>query len=367
MADRLAAAANALAAPRSSREDEWLDSRHAAEYLGIHRDTLRKLAAERAIPTEQDGPDCKLYFRRSDLDAWRRSGGEAAPSDDNLAAARLGGRRHEREASTTPRRVRVERNIYRRAIGVYEVGFKDAAGKQRWRTVDGGDHRRSRGTRRAPCSRVPAASASRTMAALRFGDAADRWLERPGGRSASATQACYRNAVEQHLLQRLGARRLDAITPDDLAGLVRELRARGLAESTIVIVIGVTNRIYRYAARRLGWAGVNPVSLMLPSERPKPSQGKRRRMFEGRELEETICAADRAIPHAVHRRCAHRRTPLRAARADLGERPDRRSSMTPRSSSLPGRPPRQPSADQDRWFGADGPDPASARADPRRP
>ena len=55
--------------------DDWLDSRHAAEYLGVHRDTLRKLAAERAIPSEQDGPGCKLYFRRSDLNTWRRGGG----------------------------------------------------------------------------------------------------------------------------------------------------------------------------------------------------------------------------------------------------------------------------------------------------
>lgn len=55
--------------------DEWFDSRHAAEYLGVHRDTLRKLAAERAIPSEQDGPRCKLYFRRSELDAWRQGGG----------------------------------------------------------------------------------------------------------------------------------------------------------------------------------------------------------------------------------------------------------------------------------------------------
>jgi excisionase family DNA binding protein len=55
--------------------DEWFDSRHAAEYLGVHRDTLRKLAAERAIPSEQDGRGCKLYFRKSDLDAWRQSGG----------------------------------------------------------------------------------------------------------------------------------------------------------------------------------------------------------------------------------------------------------------------------------------------------
>ena len=29
-----------------------------------------------------------------------------------------------------PRRIRVERNIYRRASGVYEVGFKDVDGKK---------------------------------------------------------------------------------------------------------------------------------------------------------------------------------------------------------------------------------------------
>jgi excisionase family DNA binding protein len=53
--------------------EKWMDTRRAAEYLGVHRDTLRKLAAERAIPTHQDGPGCKLYFRRDELDEWRRS------------------------------------------------------------------------------------------------------------------------------------------------------------------------------------------------------------------------------------------------------------------------------------------------------
>lgn len=41
-------------------------------------------------------------------------------------------------ASDAPRRVRVERNIYRRPSGTYEVGFKDVDGRQRWRTIDGG-------------------------------------------------------------------------------------------------------------------------------------------------------------------------------------------------------------------------------------
>ncbi len=195
------------------------------------------------------------------------------------------------ERDDAPRRERVERNIYRRGSGVYEVGFKDAAGKQRWRTVEGGitaaralrDQllaQRARGERGADHRR------------LRFGDAAKRWLSGPVVDLRPATQGCYRNAVEQHLLGRFEARRLDAITPDDLADVVRELRTEGLAESTIVIVLGVTNRIYRYAARRLGWVGINPVSLMLSSERPKASQGRRRRIFEGAELEQTIAASE---------------------------------------------------------------------------
>jgi integrase len=192
--------------------------------------------------------------------------------------------------SSEPRRTRVERNIYRRSNGVFEIGFKDASGKQRWRTVDGGitaaralrDQlvaQRGRGERAPDNNR------------LRFGDAADQWLNGPVVDLRQSTQDCYRNAVNAHLRKRFGTRRLDAVTPDDLAKLVRDLRSVGLAESTISIVIGVTNRIYRYAARRLGWVGTNPISLMLPSERPKPSQTQRRRLFEGTELEETLAAA----------------------------------------------------------------------------
>lgn len=188
------------------------------------------------------------------------------------------------------RRVRAERNIYRRPSGVYEVGFKDATGRQRWRTVDGGITaaralreellaRRNRGERVAADPRI------------RFADAASRWLAGPVLDLRPRTQDCYRNAVQNHLMPWVGSRRLDSISADDLALLVRELRESGLSEATIVIVLGVANRIFRYSNRRLGWSGTNPVSVMLPSERPKPSVGKRRRIFEGRELEQTIAAA----------------------------------------------------------------------------
>ncbi len=195
---------------------------------------------------------------------------------------------------TKSRRERVERNIYRRSDAkgheVLEVGFKDGAGVQRWRTVEGKlkdaralrDEllsRRHRGERVAPNVR------------LRFGEAADRWLAGPVLDLRASTQAGYRNAVETHLRPRFAKRRLDALEPDDLAALVRDLRVEGKSEATIVVVLGVTNRIYRFAARRLRWAGTNPVGVLLSSERPKPSQAQRKRIFEGDAVTQTIAAA----------------------------------------------------------------------------
>ncbi len=70
----------------SDRAGEWMDARGAAEYLGIHRDTLRKLAAQRAIPAHQDGPRCRLYFCRDELDEWRRTARPTCTSASRLRA-----------------------------------------------------------------------------------------------------------------------------------------------------------------------------------------------------------------------------------------------------------------------------------------
>jgi integrase len=183
----------------------------------------------------------------------------------------------------------VERNIYRRPNGTFEVGFKDGGGKQRWRTVQGGITA-ARALRDELLSRRARGEHVVVDRRLRFAHAAEQWLAGRVRDLRLRTRDCYANAIEQHLLPAFANRCLHAITPDDLAELVRALRSADLSESSIVIVIGVTNRLYRYAARRLGWNGTNPVSLLLPSERPKPSQAKRRRIFEGRELEQTIAA-----------------------------------------------------------------------------
>jgi excisionase family DNA binding protein len=62
--------------PSPPDTDAWMTAREAATYLGfasVH--PLHKLTAERSIPFAQDGPGCRLFFKRSDLDAWRRNGG----------------------------------------------------------------------------------------------------------------------------------------------------------------------------------------------------------------------------------------------------------------------------------------------------
>src|SRR5437588_12657557 len=71
IADRVLAR---IAADQEQR-DGWLDTRGAADYLGVHRDTIRRLAAEGVIPAQRAGVGCKLYFRRDDLKDWRRSNG----------------------------------------------------------------------------------------------------------------------------------------------------------------------------------------------------------------------------------------------------------------------------------------------------
>ena len=197
-------------------------------------------------------------------------------------------------ANATARRARVERNIYRRqdASGhiVHEVGYRDSTGRQRWRTVEGGIMaaravrddvlgRKGRGERVQPNPR------------LRFGEAADAWLAGQVAELRPATQAIYTNAIETHLRERWGRRRLDSITVEDVAGLVRELRRAGKAEWTIAGVVKAANRTFKFAKRRMNWHGQNPVLELEKGERPKVSAAARRPIFVGDQLAQTLGAA----------------------------------------------------------------------------
>lgn len=72
--DALAAAlAPRLPRPTVPAEDGWLNMKQAAAYLGMSSNALQKYTAAREVPFEQDTPGGKCWFKRSELDEWRRA------------------------------------------------------------------------------------------------------------------------------------------------------------------------------------------------------------------------------------------------------------------------------------------------------
>ncbi len=198
----------------------------------------------------------------------------------------------------TPRRVPLStvdpsaknaESIYRRADGRLEVGYRDEAGRQRWKTIEGGISaaRAFRDEMRSRKRRGEVTSESRVL----MDDAAAKWLAGPVASLRDSTQRIYADNVRLHIGPSLGGLRLDRIDADRMAMFVRDLKAKGLSENSSVGVLGAVNRIYRYAARSLNYRGVNPVSLLLPAERPQAKNERRRRLFSTEEFRGTIVAA----------------------------------------------------------------------------
>jgi integrase len=197
-------------------------------------------------------------------------------------------------ANATPRRVRVpgnqNRNIYRRPDGKLEIGYRDSLGKQRWQVVEGGISA-ARAERDTILGMRGKGQNVKPSPRLRFGEAAERWLAEQVADLRPSTQASYRNAVRVHLEPRWGRRRMDAIDVDDAARLVRGLRAEGKAESTIQGVLVAASRVFRFARRRCGWHGENPIGLLEASERPRLADTPERRIYEPHELAQVLAAS----------------------------------------------------------------------------
>src|SRR5919109_370320 len=84
---------------------------------------------------------------------------------------------------------------------------------------------------------------------------------------------------------------MHAIDVTDAARLVRELRASGLAESSINSVLQVANRVFKFGRRHCRWRGENPVELLERSERPNLAATPEPRIYRGDELVQTLAAS----------------------------------------------------------------------------
>jgi integrase len=195
------------------------------------------------------------------------------------------------------RRQRVEgrgnHNLYFRvnAAGkiVYEIGLR-VDGRQTYKTV-GQKISAARKARDEALARRSRGEQFEANPRLTFGEAAEGWLSTQVADLRPATRAGYKNSVENHLRPRFGGRRLNRITADDWAALVVELRKTGKAESTIASILTAGRRIYKYAARRMNWHGVQTLALLESGERPKTVAAAKHRLFTDQELAQTLAAA----------------------------------------------------------------------------
>jgi integrase len=195
------------------------------------------------------------------------------------------------QGKPSPRRVRVERSIYRRDTATgsrYEITYVDSLGRRRWQVTEGGlkdaravlanvVSRLSRGERVAPSK-------------LTLSEIAATWLEAQRDRLRPRTIERYEAVLRLHILPRLGRFRAASITEDEVAELIRALRAAGLAPASINKAVMVLGRILANAVRR-GLIPANPVARLERGERPK-TERREMRVLERDEIGALLDASD---------------------------------------------------------------------------
>lgn len=165
----------------------------------------------------------------------------------------------------------------------YEIDYVDETGRRRWKTVEGSLRdadalrdeyrgRKRRGERVAP--------SKETLA-----EVAAAWLAlqthlRP------RTRSVYETNLRVHVLPRLGRRRIAEIDVEDVARLLSELRADGLAPWTIRGVLTSLGRVFSHAARR-NMIAANPIARLERGERPKVER-REMRVLDGDGIERLL-------------------------------------------------------------------------------
>lgn len=187
-------------------------------------------------------------------------------------------------------RVRVERGIYRQPNGKYAVCFM-VDGRPRFRTV-GYDLDAARIERAAYIDATRWGVAPATPQ-LRFARVAGWWAERyerrvEAGERRERTLEHHRYHLNKHLLPSLGQLLLRAITVDDVAEMMTELRAKGRSEKTIAGALATLQGVLRFAIRN-GWIVENAVEKLETGERPRP-EPRRQRVLGHEEIRRLFAA-----------------------------------------------------------------------------
>ena len=199
------------------------------------------------------------------------------------------------QAAEGPRRVRVERGIYRNpSTGGYEIQYTDRDGRVRWRRVYGGlrDARLERAEVQTRLGRGDPMVRSRRT----FADVGEEWLAAQT-HLRKRTHSLYTTALRRHLAPRLGALRIVDVDEDAIARLIAELQASGLSGWTVQGILVPLGRILNHAARR-GLIADNPMRRLERRERPRVER-REMRILNSEEIDAVLQVATPAYRNVL--------------------------------------------------------------------
>lgn len=165
-----------------------------------------------------------------------------------------------------PRRVRVERGIYRnRSAAEFEIRCTDASGRVRWLSVAGG--LRAARLARAEAEARNGGVGARSRTRLSFSEVGEAWFERQT-HLRPRTRELYATALHRHLAPRIGAMAIAEVDEDVIAAMIADLDAKGLSGWTIRGILVPLGGVLAYAVRRR-LIPDNPIRRLERRERPR--------------------------------------------------------------------------------------------------
>ena len=203
---------------------------------------------------------------------------------------------------STPKRVRVERGLYRAGATYYACATRPGARSASWRSLGTVGLMEARRLRDRFAAEVQTTPAAVTNVRMTFAELADAWLAEQRtrvqvGELAPRTLEIYEVGLRRHVLPVFGALQLRAIAPTQLVTWIRSLRAAGYAPDSVVGFWRPLHLVLGHAVRH-GVIAANPADRLTASERPSPGPSRKRFLTRG-EMRRLLEAAPAGYRTAI--------------------------------------------------------------------
>ena len=195
---------------------------------------------------------------------------------------------------STAKRVRVERGLYRAGTTFYACATPPGARCAMWRSLGNVGLMEARRLRERFAAELQIAPTVASSSRATLAEVAEEWLDEQRVRTrvselAPRTLEIYELSLRRHVLPALGTRQVRSITPDQLVGWIRGLRAAGYAPHSVHNFWGAFHLVLGHAVRH-GVIAASPADRLTKAERPTPG-ASRRRFLSRSEMERMLVAA----------------------------------------------------------------------------